>query len=515
MRKTELAIQICLIGVCAGFLGLLAYCIANRVGYPFELEWLEGDMMLAAVRLLEHKPLYTAPSWNYIPGIYPPFYYILAAGAFKLFGPGLPVLRCVSLCGLMGIFAILYAAVYRGSREHWLSFIAMGLFASFYNLHGSWYDTGRVDSMFFCLLLSGILLADLARASTLCAVSSAVVFSLAVFTKQSAGMYLPFISLFLFFNNRKASKAFTGTAAALCCAAFAYLHLTSDGWFTYHVITNPVTFPRNIHTSLLAEALILIKGFPIFLLLAAGGLILTLARCRRPAELTIWEITLIPSIVAFCRIRAITGSNVNDSMYVTVWLSMLLPLWFSRYVLSRAFSPRAYLSPLVAAMIAIQLVLLAYAPKKWLPEPGSAARGMELLSELRSAPGPVLVLRHPVYAWMAGKEPALHFGNFWAYNLTSPSYGAGDLAEKIRARYFSLVVIDDYDYGFFGERTVPVRKHYAVKRRIGYATDREFNMLSGYLTRPTDILVPKESGKEQPASGLGAGGSNPPGQDTF
>jgi hypothetical protein len=130
-----------------------------------------------------------------------------------------------------------------------------------------------------------------------------------------------------------------------------------------------------------------------------------------------------------------------------------------------------------------------YSPGKWLPEPGSIAKGMDFISELRNAQGPVLVLRHPVYAWMAGKQPAMHFVNFWACNLgANKTYLADDLHEKIRMHYFSLIVLDNSDFSKFAN----IADNYVLKHTIEYSNFRQFNMVTGFQTKPVEIFKPMD-----------------------
>ena len=48
--------------------------VAPRLVYPFDIEWMEGGMLVHALRLEQGLPLYPAPSAEFIPYIYPPLY---------------------------------------------------------------------------------------------------------------------------------------------------------------------------------------------------------------------------------------------------------------------------------------------------------------------------------------------------------------------------------------------------------------------------------------------------------
>ena len=63
--------RLLLIGPIWYFLAV-AYIVARRFAYPFELEWLEGGSLIQVLRLLDGQPLYAPPSLDYIAFNYPP-----------------------------------------------------------------------------------------------------------------------------------------------------------------------------------------------------------------------------------------------------------------------------------------------------------------------------------------------------------------------------------------------------------------------------------------------------------
>ena len=64
--------------------GLLLHCFSARVGYPLDLEWMEGGMLCHALRIMEGKALYAEPSVEFISFLYTPLYPLLLAGLGKL-----------------------------------------------------------------------------------------------------------------------------------------------------------------------------------------------------------------------------------------------------------------------------------------------------------------------------------------------------------------------------------------------------------------------------------------------
>ena len=56
---------------------VLAYVILalSHISFPFALEWIEGSMLDHVRRVLSGKQLYAPPSVEFVPAIYPPFFF--------------------------------------------------------------------------------------------------------------------------------------------------------------------------------------------------------------------------------------------------------------------------------------------------------------------------------------------------------------------------------------------------------------------------------------------------------
>ncbi|MCI0410236.1 MAG: hypothetical protein L0191_17040, partial [Acidobacteria bacterium] len=63
----------------AWYLGAYAWIVWNRVRYPFDLEWMEGGMVDHVRFLMSHGNIYVPPSLEFVPYVYNPFYYAVAA----------------------------------------------------------------------------------------------------------------------------------------------------------------------------------------------------------------------------------------------------------------------------------------------------------------------------------------------------------------------------------------------------------------------------------------------------
>ena len=92
-------------------IGLVIDAIAGRVGYPYDLEWMEGGMLHHALRIRLGLGIYVAPNVDFIPYLYTPLYPTLLALFGGPFGVSYALGRAVSILGLFGIAGTALAAL--------------------------------------------------------------------------------------------------------------------------------------------------------------------------------------------------------------------------------------------------------------------------------------------------------------------------------------------------------------------------------------------------------------------
>ncbi len=170
----------------AGAVALAAYLYValSRIGYPFALEWLEGNSLVEVRRILAGQQLYTPPGAGYVPDGYPPLYFAVAAAAARVLGPSYLALRLVSLVSSLTCFGLLAALVRRETGSVAAGTAAAGLFAATYFATGTWFDVARVDSLFLALSVAGLYAARRMRGPG-GAVAAGVLLAAAVLTKQT------------------------------------------------------------------------------------------------------------------------------------------------------------------------------------------------------------------------------------------------------------------------------------------------------------------------------------------
>ena len=149
MKPLSLALRVLadlvLLAALAGMGWWLGTTFAGRVGYPFDLEWMEGGMLLHAFRVRDGLPIYVAPSPEFIPYIYPPGYAWVVGMLGRFVELGYPLARTVSLVST-GLAALVLAWAVRQEGHRWtLGLGAAALFLSCYEEVGAFFDLVRTD----------------------------------------------------------------------------------------------------------------------------------------------------------------------------------------------------------------------------------------------------------------------------------------------------------------------------------------------------------------------------------
>jgi len=112
MRPARLLLVI----VSAAALTNLAFAVARRLAYPYDLEWMEGGMLGHALRLLEGEPLYAEPSARFVSFAYTPLYPIVLRLLAPVAGVGYLPARAVSVAAFAAALVVAYAFVRRAGR---------------------------------------------------------------------------------------------------------------------------------------------------------------------------------------------------------------------------------------------------------------------------------------------------------------------------------------------------------------------------------------------------------------
>ncbi|MFH0901034.1 MAG: hypothetical protein V2A73_10430, partial [Pseudomonadota bacterium] len=106
------------------------------------------------------------------------------------------------------------------------------------------------------------------------------------------------------------------------------------------------------------------------------------------------------------------------------------------------------------AALGFQLYQARWSPRMFVPAEADRAAGDRLIARLKKIDGPVFVPFHPFYAHLAGKPTHAHRMGMLDVTYTPPSsegkkqlrqgaHQVSGLSERLRAGYFSAIVLDD------------------------------------------------------------------------
>lgn len=375
----------------------------HRIGYPFELDWMEGGSVELAGRVLAGHSLYSAPSVAFVGWTYPPLYYWVAAAVAKLTGLGFLPLRLVSLVASLVSMASLAWMVARETGNRTAALLAAGLFAATYRISGAWFDVGRVDSLSLALTLVALAWGRCAS-GVRGGIALGLLAFLAFFTKQTALLALLPTLVFLVLTRRRLGITAVLTLVALVLVSSVVLEASTDGWYGYYALSELVHQP-------VAQPLwvgfwrhdIWHQEWPLVLFLLVGGVIMTRRAGARKAlrSPAVYHAIAATGLIGSAWVsRLHTGGYANVLMPAYAAIALLAGLAYAGLVRGRR---GVVATPLLGVALAVQLGLLAYSVGAQIPTAADRAAGTQLIARLRALPGPVLLLRHPWYATLAGK----------------------------------------------------------------------------------------------------------------
>jgi hypothetical protein len=412
----------------------------GRIRYPYDLEWLEGGVLLHSYEMLAGHPLYRPPSADFIGFPYQPLYMAVVAVLGRVFGLSLPLARAVSLASSLALSGLVGRIVWRETSSRWAAWLAAATVVALFRVTGYWLDLARVDSLFLALLVGGLFCARYVEGPWRAGVSSAVLLILAYKTKQLA---LPFFvlappALYRQGRGKRAALAFLPLVAAPLALDALYEEWCSHGWFSFYMNVIPSGQPVRVGR-LPALIQLALADIPVLALLAASGCFVALRPAswsRRLGET--WALAPLLGFVATFLAWARPGGFANNLLPAYVFA--IVPAYVELHRLAPRLRP--HVQSALWGGLAVQFALLGYDPRTQIPGPADYAAGEELVARLRAAPGPVLVPERPWLAVLAGKKPSYHSSAFWEMSFQErPDLIPEDLRRHLASGDYGLVIV--------------------------------------------------------------------------
>jgi hypothetical protein len=394
--------------VLAGLSGLAMLVFAAlailRIPHPLELDAIEGVMMDHITRLAHGQPIYVEPSLEFIPLASMPGFAALASLLARAFGPHFWEPRLLSLLGILATAGVVAKVVRVETESRLLALVAAGVLLGGFGITGNPHDVGRPDSIMLFFAFSGLALLRFTNGFW-GALGASLLLALAFFTRHHAAWFVVAALVHLAVNERGRLVPFVLGIALFCGGGYALLAQYLGPWFVFFTWDVPTHWwqlsrervlqyvsggligklgPLTL-SSLLALALPvrLWRGRgAIWLFAALGGMAAGLMATLDPVA---YGHTMVPALVGFCIAGPIALLRVVN--HLAAWPD----------------SERAGRSWVMYAVLLLQFVPLAYGVRSQMPHPRARQAHAELMSWLRSYPGPVLMFYHGHYTWQAGK----------------------------------------------------------------------------------------------------------------
>ncbi|MBL9019316.1 MAG: hypothetical protein JNL83_34330 [Myxococcales bacterium] len=493
-------------------LGLLATAIAGRIGYPYDLEWMEGGMLHHAQRIRAGLGIYGPPSIDFIPYLYTPLYPSLLALLSGAFGLTYTLGRMFSVLALVGIAVSSFASI--GSRR-WGhlhhepaiagALLALGLFASTYPFVEGWFDLVRADTFFLWIVTAAI--AGLPRWSRIGTgihghgrvAAGAAMLALAFFTKQTGIFYVALGGMIVMIVNWRRLATYVGVAALIGLGGTALLNATTKGWFWIYI--------RKIHAAHDFNMERFWKSFEhelwhipaLTLVIAATGVVLIATRIakgplpRAVHAYLLWTATFVVSVIVgaigwgteFAHFNAYMPAFLHGGLAAGAALPALYAcarIWWG----DRKHPELAGNAVALAAAIPLAIACWTHRwnPQRFIPKDADRAAGAKLVERIKAIPGDVWMPSHPWYLHLAGKTPHVHRMGIKDVTHRQSNVVLG-LDEALRTHAFSALVLDERDVNL---EVGQVNQYY--RPALTLPEDERPRLYTGATIRPASIWVP-------------------------
>lgn len=480
-----------LIILSAGYFLLYLFSAAFRIGYPFELEWMEGGSVDHVARILAGLSIYTKPSLDFIPYIYTPLYYYLSALVAVFTGIGFFPLRLVSFLSSLVTIYYVYLIVTRETYNKLAGIIAGGIFSASFFVSGSWYDLARVDSLFMMFFIISVYLLRFKKNPAFYFLAG-IMASLSFLTKQSAlSLVVPFM-IFLFFENRKLSWYFNITFIAIVVSSSIIFNAMTDGWYYFWNFSLVSQHDWNKKYFILFWTLDIFRPFSIGLVVTIFYFILKKTTGEFRNSL-FYLILFIATILCSWPSRLHYGGYLNVLIPLYTGFAIFLGLGYhsiSSYIDRMSNESKNLLKIFLSLIIISQFLTLWYNPLTIIPTKKDKEAGKYFVERISKIKGDVFVFSHSYVSRYAGKFSYPHevlIMDLCRTNREMWKPFEQELTNAVKNHRFAAIVTDANDLW-----EMPELNNNYYKAETLFTDPKVFFSKSGYIARPDYIYFPKE-----------------------
>lgn len=470
----------------------VAWTVSRRIGFPYELEWLEGASLEHVRRIMNGGSLYVDPTPVFVPSIYTPLYFHIAAAVSSVFGLSFTTLRGLSLAASFGCFGLTAFIVRRETGcPRYAAFAALAHVAT-YHQSCTFFDIARIDMVFMFLFQATVVALRCARGVPGHIIAAALACA-AYLTKQTTGVMLPPLILYALILNWRTGLLFGGTIIAALVGATAALNASSNGWYGYYIHQLLYDQPIAWHYLIGFWSINVLGALPVaFLFLLyflwfgfEGGF---------SREKLFWPLAAASLMGGAWASRLNVGSAPNVLLPAHVILVIGFALGLHRLraaIVAEGGARRESLDCFVSVLVLGQLIAIAWNPAEWVPDEDDKDEGDRIVEELRAIDGPVFVASHPYLAVYAGHPSHAHGLTFDDILRADGAASGGLILDEFKAELaahkYAAIVLDESPTPWFLRKSI--EKHYRLDRELT-GWDDSFFPAVGWQTRPRYVYVP-------------------------
>ena len=478
----------------SGYVALFLILAVLRLLYPYEIEWMEGAMMDHALRILDGKPIYTAPSIDFVAWLYPPLYYYAVAAVMKLVGVSWFAGRLVSFASTILTALMLAGVTKKITANNLLAYFTCALYLATYHATGFYFDIVRNDAFFTFLLVAGGWSAITFRGVRGAVVTGIILF-LAIATKQQAIFFLPAIAVWFWLRDKKTAIVFTTITIGLLAIGFLWMNSATSRWLGYYLLQIPKAKRADF---VWLRTLDVFPNFAFGVFTASSlslfGLIVGSRTGTHRTTRDFWaSATGLLALLTFSALAAGAMSLGNEGGYTNVMMPFaafvipFIPIAVGEFGTAHPVTVR-YLY----FAVLFQLIAFYFNPmseKMLIASAHQRHGGDEFFRELAAIPGEVLIPYHGYITRQAGKPSHAHVLaslDVLRMHDTTAARLQADFDTALTRHKFSAVIMDGSP--LFGNDSVA---HYTFSRRMLSEPNVYLTRVRDEGTRPEFLFIPK------------------------
>jgi hypothetical protein len=382
-----------LLAVAGAYIAVFAGTSVLRGIYPYPIDGVEHGALQEVRRVLDGQPLYVAPTLDYVPMIYGPINFYLAAVLAVITGDDLLALRAVSVLASLGSIALLTLLVRRETGNLMAGLVGGALLGTCNQVVAGAMDVGRTDATGLLFALAAIYATRLATLEQSAAwrfsTCAGIGIGLAVLTKQSNAAVGVAVLLVLVMLRHNQVVPFLLGAGVTLAVALALLIWQSGSWPLYYLWQLPrqhQVLPELVSRfwdHVLSHFAVPVMGAPFYLVMQA----------RRGDRKRVFFYTAVAvALIGMAWSSQATingGANVELPAYAAFSLLFALSLNEALHLIGSGSSLVRDIRGYVLAAVIFQFAVMLYNPRLVVPYRSDMWDGQRLSATLAALPGPI------------------------------------------------------------------------------------------------------------------------------